>query len=116
MFKQVKSALFWYYIYKFRRRVAAILTLIVLIFLSEYIYSDIVEYLQIRHKEEWLDFLLPLKWALIFGAVFTIFYLILTMFKAPKQEPQEKPAKKLTKKEIRQLAEELIQKKRSAKS
>lgn len=134
MFRQVKSAIFWYYIYKFRRRVALILTLLMLIFLSEYIYSDIVEYLQIRHKTEWLDFILPLKWIVIFGSIFTIFSLLLTMSQVSstaiatkkkkqqqRKEKEEQPRKKLqpkklSKKEVRELAQELIEKKRLMKS
>ncbi len=119
MFRQLKSAIIWYYLYKFRRRVALILTLVLFIFLSEYIYSDVVEYLQIRHKTEWLDLILPLKWASIFTAIFLIFYLLFTIFQAPNdyrnvKETQEHSDKKrkLSKKEIRELAKRLIEEKK----
>ena len=51
MFKQVKSAIFWYYLFKFRRRVI----LIVLLFdycalFANAIYSDVVEYLKLKDK------------------------------------------------------------------
>ncbi|MRI83113.1 MAG: hypothetical protein C6I00_01705 [Nitratiruptor sp.] len=122
MFRQLKSALIWYYLYRFRRRIALILTLVVLLFLSEYLYSDIVEYLQLRHKLEWLDYILPLKWLLIVFLLFSIFYLLLTIFHPP-QEPksQETPKKrtpsvdnsqKLSRREIRDLAREIIQRKK----
>ncbi|MRJ03154.1 MAG: hypothetical protein GXO19_02140 [Epsilonproteobacteria bacterium] len=141
MFRQVKSALFWYYIYKFRRRIALILTLLLLLLLSEYIYSDVVEYLKIRNKTEWLDLILPMKWIIIFATIFFIFYLLLTIFNPPEEEGEakregkgegrgeRKPKKMalpvdngrkkekrgLSKREIDSLARELIAEKRRKK-
>ncbi len=118
MFKQIKSALFWYYLYRFRKRVAIIVTLLALILLSEYIYSDLVEYLKLRNKLDLLDLLLPLKWGVILGSIFLIAYLLLSIFQKPSQESEsvKETPKKLSKKEIRSLAEQIIQKKRSSKS
>ena len=120
MFKQIKSALFWYYLYRFRKRVAIIITLLALILLSGYIYSDLVEYLKLRNKLELLDFLLPLKWGVILGSIFMIAYLVLSIFQKPAQNSKvtkdENTLKKLSKKELHSLAEQIIQKKRSSKS
>ncbi|MDZ7819845.1 MAG: hypothetical protein U5K55_15080 [Aliarcobacter sp.] len=48
MFKQVKSALFWYYLFKFRRRVILIVLLLIIAFFANAIYSDVVEYLKVK--------------------------------------------------------------------
>ncbi|WP_193215413.1 hypothetical protein [Aliarcobacter butzleri] len=45
MFKQVKSAVFWYYLYKFRKRVTLIFLLLIIALFANVIYADIVEYL-----------------------------------------------------------------------
>lgn len=81
MFKQVKSAFFWYYLYKFRRRVIIIVLLLIVALFANAIYSDVIEYLKIKNKLEFLEIVLISKWSLIiFNIVFSV-YLILTMFK-----------------------------------
>ncbi len=81
MFKQVKSAFFWYYLYKFRRRVILIVLLLIMALFANAIYSDLVEYLKIKNKLEFLEIALLFKWSLIiFNVVFSV-YLFLTMFK-----------------------------------
>ncbi len=116
MFKQVKSALFWYYIYKFRKRVAIVFTLLILILLSEYIYSDIVEYLKLRNRLDLLDIILPAKWTIIILSIFYIFYSIFSFFRYEEKgnkEPEEKKPKKLGKKDIRRLAQDIIESKKN---
>ena len=116
MFKQLKSAYIWFYIYRFRKKLSLVLTLIFLILLSQLIYSDIVEYLKLRHKLYLLDYILPAKWLFITLAFFYSFYTLLTLFKkTPKNESKDKKIaiKKMSKKEIKKLADEIIaQKKR----
>ncbi len=81
MFKQVKSAFFWYYLYKFRRRVILIVLLLIMALFANAIYSDLVEYLKIKNKLDFLEIALLFKWSLIiFNVVFSV-YLFLTMFK-----------------------------------
>ena len=81
MFKQVKSALFWYYLYKFRKRVLLIVLLLSITLFSNAIYGDIVEYLQISKQLQYLKVLLIVKWCIIlFNIVFSA-YLVLTLFK-----------------------------------
>ena len=58
MFKQVKSALFWYYLYKFRKRAILIFFLILVALFSGFIYGDIVEYLKITQNIEYLKYIL----------------------------------------------------------
>ncbi|UTJ07207.1 hypothetical protein [Arcobacter roscoffensis] len=81
MFKQVKSALFWYYLYKFRKRVILIALLLLIAIFANAIYSDIVEYLKLKDKLEFLELALIIKWMIvIFNLTFSI-YLVLTLFK-----------------------------------
>lgn len=90
MFRQVKSALFWYYLYKFRRKVLLIAFLLLIAIFANAIYTDIVEYLRLKEKLEYLEMALALKWLIIiFNIVFSI-YLILTLFKADKSEEKTK--------------------------
>ncbi|MAC84302.1 MAG: hypothetical protein CL624_09225 [Arcobacter sp.] len=96
MFKQVKSALFWYYLIKFRRRIILIVLLLIIALFANAIYSDVVEYLTLKEKLEFLEIVLLSKWfIIIFNIVFSI-YLLLTMFK--NEEEKEKPEKKEKKK------------------
>lgn len=93
MFKQVKSAIFWYYLYKFRKRVVLIFLLLIVALFSNAIYSDVIEYLKLKEKLQYLEIALISKWVIIiFSLVFSI-YLILTMFKKEEIE-EEKKAKK----------------------
>ena len=86
MFKQVKSALFWYYLFKFRRRVILIVLLFVIAFFANAIYSDVVEYLKLKDKLAFLEIALISKWVIIiFNIVFSI-YLVLTVFKKDEKE------------------------------
>ncbi len=90
MFKQVKSALFWYYLYKFRKRVLVISSLLIIALFANFIYSDVVEYLSLKNKLEYLELALISKWFIIlFNILFSI-YLILTLFKKEKQKDEIK--------------------------
>ncbi len=96
MFKQVKSALFWYYLYKFRRRVSLVALLLIIALFANAIYTDVVQYLQLKEKLEFLEVVLIAKWIIvIFNIVFSI-YLILTMFKKVDEKPSKKETKKRT--------------------
>ena len=93
MFKQVKSALFWYYLYKFRRKVLLIAFLLFTALFSNAIYADIVEYLTLKEKLEYLEIALLSKWIIIiFNLVFSV-YLLLTIFKLEKKDELKKEAK-----------------------
>lgn len=97
MFKQVKSALFWYYLYKFRRKVILIAFLLLIAFFANAIYSDVVQYLTLKEKLEYLELALSLKWFIIIFNILFSLYLILTLFK--KENIEEKKEKKQTIKE-----------------
>jgi hypothetical protein len=94
MFKQVKSALFWYYLFKFRRRVILIVLLLIIAFFANAIYSDVVEYLKLKDKLVFLEIALISKWLIIiFNIVFSV-YLLLTMFKKEEEIIVKKDTKK----------------------
>ena len=90
MFKQVKSALFWYYLFKFRRRVILIVLLLIIALFANAIYSDVVEYLKLKDKLAFLEIALISKWLIIiFNIVFST-YLLLTMFKKEDEQSSKK--------------------------
>lgn len=114
MFKQMKSALFWYYLYKFRKRAIFIFFLILVALFSGFIYGDVVEYLKLTQNIEYLKYVLVLKWfIIIFNSLLSI-YLILTLFK--NSENQEKSSVKKdkveTKNSFTQRETELLHKKK----
>lgn len=114
MFKQMKSALFWYYLYKFRKRAIFIFFLILVALFSGFIYGDVVEYLKLTQNIEYLKYVLALKWfIIIFNSLLSI-YLILTLFK--NSEIQEKSSVKKdkveTKNSFTQRETELLHKKK----
>ena len=114
MFKQIKSALFWYYLYKFRKRAIFIFFLLLVALFSGFIYGDVVEYLKLTQNIEYLKYVLVLKWfIIIFNSLLSI-YLILTLFK--NSENQEKSSVKKdkveTKNSFTQRETELLHKKK----
>ncbi len=114
MFKQMKSALFWYYLYKFRKRAIFIFFLLLVALFSGFIYGDVVEYLKLTQNIRYLKYVLALKWfIIIFNSLLSI-YLILTLFK--NSEIQEKSSVKKdkveTKNSFTQRETELLHKKK----
>ena len=94
MFKQVKSALFWYYLFKFRRRVILIVLLLVIAFFANAIYGDVVEYLKLKDRLEFLEIALISKWTVIIFNIVSSIYLILTIFKKEEKEQKNVEVKK----------------------
>ena len=97
MFKQVKSAVFWYYLYKFRKRVTLIFLLLIIALFANVIYADIVEYLKLKEKLEYLEIALISKWLIIIFNIGISIYLILTLFK--KEETGNVKKEKIVEKE-----------------
>lgn len=97
MFKQVKSAVFWYYLYKFRKRVTLIFLLLIIALFANVIYADIVEYLKLKEKLEYLEIALISKWLIIIFNIGISIYLILTLFK--KEETGSSKKEKIVEKE-----------------
>lgn len=97
MFKQVKSAVFWYYLYKFRKRVTLISFLLIIALFANVIYADIVEYLKLKEKLEYLEIALLSKWLIIIFNIGISIYLILTLFK--KEETGSSKKEKIVEKE-----------------
>ena len=110
----MKSALFWHYLYKFRKRAIFIFFLLLVALFSGFIYGDVVEYLKLTQNIEYLKYVLALKWfIIIFNSLLSI-YLILTLFK--NSEIQEKSSVKKdkveTKNSFTQRETELLHKKK----
>lgn len=108
MFKQMKSALFWYYLFKFRKRAIIIVLLLLIALFSNFIYADIVEYLKLKNRLQYLEIALILKWIIIiFNLTFSI-YLILTLFKKD-DELENKEKNKPKKDDIKPSAKDFSQ-------
>lgn len=108
MFKQMKSALFWYYLFKFRKRAIIIVLLLLIALFSNFIYADVVEYLKLKNRLQYLEIALILKWIIIiFNLTFSI-YLILTIFKKD-DEFEEKEKNKPKKDDIKHSAKDFSQ-------
>jgi len=97
MFKQAKSAFIWYHLYKFRKTVIVVVLLLSVVIFSQWIYSDIVEYLTLREKLDYLDILLPIKWLIIFFCIGLSTYLITSLFQKDKKEEIKPEIKKQSK-------------------
>lgn len=97
MFKQVKSALFWYYLVKFRKRISLIMLLLLIALFSNAIYSDVIQYLTLKEKLEYFEIVLISKWFIIIFNIVLSVYLLLTIFKKEKTDIKVK-TKKETKK------------------
>lgn len=93
MFKQVKSAVFWYYLIKFRRRVVLIAFLLLSALFANFIYNDVVEYLKLKNQLEYLELALILKWFFIFFNLTFSVYLLVTIFKKEEDKKNTKPLK-----------------------
>ncbi len=96
MFRQAKSAFIWYHLYKFRRTFILIAFLLTIVLFSQWIYSDIVEYLELREHLEYLDYILPIKWAIILFNVTLSVSLFLSLFKNDKNDKDDKNEKENT--------------------
>ncbi len=92
MFKQIKSIVFWSLLYKFRKRVTLVSLLLFSALFSQFIYSDIVEYLKLKEQIDYLDYILPLKWIFILFCITSSVFLILSLFK--KEDVKEVKNKK----------------------
>ena len=69
MIKQVKSIILIALLYKYRKSVITISILLSIVLFSQWIYSDIVEYLKLIEQTEYLHFALPTKWIIIFSCI-----------------------------------------------
>jgi len=96
MFKQVKSALFWYYLYKFRKKVILISFLLLTALFANAIYDDIIQYLTLKEKLEYLEIAIIIKWTIIiFNLLFSI-NLLLSLFKSTETKNVNKKEVKKT--------------------
>ncbi|MDG6896985.1 hypothetical protein A6A19_02960 [Actinobacillus delphinicola] len=129
MFKQVKSALIWYYLFRFRRRVSIIILLLLFAFFANSIYGDVVNYLTLTKQLYLLKYALLTKWVIILGSLFAVIYSIISLFKnigkkktpvdkkklpiTPMMSPQEQRLRE--KPQLRSRADQLIARKAEEK-
>jgi hypothetical protein len=112
MFKQIKSALLWYYLYKFRKRFILIVFLLIIVFFANAIYGDVIEYLKLKNKLDFLEIALISKWLIIiFNILFSV-YLILTIFKNENTKLQKNNIKDISKEKFTQREKEFLYKKK----
>ncbi|RAZ44869.1 hypothetical protein [Campylobacter hyointestinalis] len=88
MIKGIKSAIFWTFIYKFRKRLVLILMLIFLVLISQFIYADIVEYLKLTKQEDIIGYALFAKWILSISCIFFAVYILFGLSKQKAQKPK----------------------------
>ena len=101
MVRQVRSLILWTFIYRFRTRLTVVAVLLSMVLLSQWIYGDIVEYLKLSEKVEYLSFVLVGKWTLIFTNIAVSAYLVLTMFR--KEEKSDKKSKSKEKSKVEEV-------------
>ena len=94
MVKNIKSLIFWSYVYKFKKRLSVVVVLLAIVLLSQWIYADIVDYLKLTQKVQYLSYILPTKWAVIFFNIGFSAYLIFSMFSRDKVKKQKNSNKK----------------------
>ncbi len=115
MFRQVKSAIFWTLVYKFRKRLTIVAVLLSIVLLSQWIYTDVVEYLQLTQQLQYLSLLLPIKWIVILFNIGFSAYLILTIFKPSKEEQKNIKRKEEEIKEVKKTKETISNKELSSR-
>jgi len=91
---------FWSLLYKFRRRLTIVAFLLSIVLLSQWIYSDVIEYLSLTKQTDLISIVLIIKWSIIFLNISLSFFLILTLFKSKKSDEKEKK-KETTKEKIK---------------
>ncbi len=116
MFRQIKSALLWVYLYKFRKALVKIGFVALFITLLLFMYSDIVEYLQLSNQIDYLPYVIFFKWFSVFLGIIYIVYTIVSLKKDSQKKTNALPKeidnkKRLTKRDIAQMADEIIQRK-----
>jgi len=116
MFRQIKSAIIWSYIWRFRSLLAKILIAIASIVVLEFVYKDIVEYLHLTNNVKYLGIVLIIKWILILAILGYIGFFV---WRLKTRKTNKKKAntigdtKKMSKKEIRELAQKIIHSKQN---
>ncbi len=87
--------------------------LIIAVFANS-VYTDIVEYLTLKEKLEYLELALVIKWLIIFSNILISIYLILTLFKRKDiDKPQVKRKKKKDKVILEKIILNLVKEKKS---
>ena len=112
MFKNLKSFFLYYVIYQNKRKALYVLLWIVLILFTFGIYPDMKEYLLAIKKEDWIIYLIFIKWSIILFSLF----MILKIIKSFQIKKQKKSSKSNTKKDFTSTPFENLYKKENLRS
>ncbi len=90
MFRQIKSAFIWIYLYKFRNLVFKIFVILIGVMLVFFIYEDVVEYLKLINQLSLIPFVIIIKWGLIFAGLLYIVKSIIDLAEDEEAEEEER--------------------------
>lgn len=93
MFKQTRSIVIWFYLIKYRKKIALSISLLLMAYFSNLIYADIVQYLQLSNKIHLLAYILPLKWLVIIFCIYFSTLQFLNIFSNNKIKKNENKKK-----------------------
>ncbi|AII14089.1 hypothetical membrane protein [Campylobacter iguaniorum] len=125
MFKLIKSTIFWTLLYKFRKKVLLILALVLVIFFSNFIYSDVVNYLNLTSQTELIKYALITKWVIVLSSLFVIVALVFNIFNAKNSKkdeainakiPEPKPKNKIKSSDLSEREKSFLNKKIRSKT
>jgi predicted membrane protein len=102
MFKQFKSMFLLAWLYRFRKKLTAIIVLFVAAFLLDWLFSDLVDFLKSTQQTKYLNYLFLSKWVLILLSIGFAFYLIFTIFKVEFKTEKKNKTQLPTQKKTRQ--------------
>lgn len=86
MFKEIRLMLILAMIYKNRNKFILLTINISILLLSQYIYDDIIEYLKLSNKTEFISYVLPIKWIIILLFISMSVNIIISLFKNSDKE------------------------------
>jgi len=112
MFRQIKSALIWTTIYRFRKKILLVLFLLLLALVAEYLWRDLRDYLKTTQQYELLFWSMVGKWMIILGLLgVSVWQIAIILRPSPKKHPKPPKPQKLSKAQIRKRAQEIIESK-----
>lgn len=89
MFKLIRSTIFWTLLYKFRKKILLILALILVVFFSNFIYSDVVNYLSLTSQTQLIKYALITKWIILLSSLLVIAALVFNIFNSKNIKKDE---------------------------
>ena len=114
MFRQIKSAIIWTYIYRFRKLLLKFLVVLILVIFIEYLYQDVIEYLNISKNVSLIPYILFFKWIILLIFFIYILFSVRKIFVKKsdnKAENKKVSEKKMSRKDLALTAEQIIENK-----